>query len=57
MTTVHRLFCKEFLCFSTMPCRRMPLRPVRLLRVDFRGFDSSRLLIIRGGNSHVRIIS
>ena len=23
---------------------------------DFRGFDSSKLLIIRGGNSHVRII-
>ena len=21
---------------------------------DFRGFDSSRLLILRGGNSHVR---
>ena len=23
---------------------------------DSRGFDSSKLLIIRGGNSHVRII-
>ena len=23
---------------------------------DFRGFDASRLLILRGGNSHVRII-
>ena len=23
---------------------------------DFRGFDSSRLLILKGGNSHVRII-
>ena len=23
----------------------------------FRGFDSSRLLILKGGNSHVRIIS
>ena len=23
---------------------------------DFRGFDSSKLLILRGGNSHVRII-
>ena len=22
--------------------------------LDFRGFDSSRLLILRGGNSHVR---
>ena len=25
MTTGHRLFCKEFLCFNTMPCRHMPL--------------------------------
>ena len=24
--------------------------------LDFEGFDSSRLLILRGGNSHVRII-
>ena len=31
------------------------LRPVHLLRVRlFGGFDSSRLLILRGGNSHVR---
>ena len=28
--------------------------PIKSL--DFRGFDSSRLLILRGGNSHVRII-
>ena len=25
MTTGHRLFCKEFACFNTMPCRLMPL--------------------------------
>ena len=25
MTAGHRLFCKEFLHFSTMPCRRTPL--------------------------------
>ena len=25
MTTGHRLFCKEFLCFNTMPWRHMPL--------------------------------
>ena len=31
-----------------------PSPPTKSL--DFRGFDSSRLLILRGGNSHVRII-
>ena len=50
MTTGHRLFCKEFLCFGTMPCRPMPslmrfwrsiqcmtqAQPVRT--VDFRNF-------------------
>ena len=25
MTKGHRLFCKEPLCFNTMPCRPMPL--------------------------------
>ena len=25
MTTGRRLFCKEFLCFDTIPCRHMPL--------------------------------
>ena len=29
-----------------------PSPPIKSL--DFRGFDSSRLLILRGGNSHVR---
>ena len=29
-----------------------PSSPTKSL--DFRGFDSSRLLILRGGNSHVR---
>ena len=24
MKTGHRLFCKEFLCFNTMPCRHVP---------------------------------
>ena len=30
------------------------VRPVRLLRVQVSVFDSSKLLIMRGGNSHVR---
>ena len=25
MKTGHRLFCKDFLCFNTMPCRHIPL--------------------------------
>ena len=25
MTTGQRLFCMEFLCFNTLPCRHMPL--------------------------------
>ena len=25
MVTGHRLFCKEILCFNTLPCRHMPL--------------------------------
>ena len=29
-----------------------PSPPIKSL--DFRGFDSSKLLILRGGNSHVR---
>ena len=32
-----------------------PSPPTKSL--GFRGFDSSRLIILRGGNSHVRIIS
>ena len=32
--------------------RRLASPPTKSL--DFRGFDSSRLLILRGGNSHVR---
>ena len=32
-----------------------PSPPTKSL--DFRGFDSSKLLILKGGNSHVRIIS
>ena len=34
------------------------LRPVHLRTksFDFRGFDSSRLLILKGGNSRVRVI-
>ena len=34
---------------------RTPSPPTKSL--DFRGFDSSKLLILKGGNSHVRIIS
>ena len=30
----------------------IPCPPIKSL--DFRGFDSSRLLILRDGNSHVR---
>ena len=32
--------------------RDTPSPPIKSL--NFRGFDSSRLLILRGGNSHVR---
>ena len=32
--------------------RSTPCPPIK--SSDFRGFDSSRLLILRGGNSHVR---
>ena len=39
---VRRCFC----CFVT------PSPPIKSF--DFRGFDSSRLLILRGGNYHVR---
>ena len=45
--------------FSSLPPRReregrpdTPSAPTKSL--GFRGFDSSRLLILRGGNSHVR---
>ena len=31
-----------------------PSPPIKSL--GFRGFDSSKLLILKGGNSHVRII-
>ena len=34
--------------------RSTPSSPIKSL--DFRGFDSSRLLILRGGNSNVRRI-
>ena len=42
------------LCTSQRPGRSTPSPPIRSL--GFEGFDSSRLLIIRGGNSHVRLI-
>ena len=32
------------------------LRPIGSKKLGFEGFDSSRLLILRGGNSHVRWI-
>ena len=38
---------------GTGPCDT-PSPPIKSL--GFRGFDSSRLFIIRGGNSHVRSI-
>ena len=36
------------------PTVSTPSPPIKSL--DFRGFDSSRLLILRGGNSHARRI-
>ena len=42
----------KFLAFAAAPFTPSP--PMKSL--DFRGFDSSRLLILRGGNSHVRWI-
>ena len=50
---IHRFGSVRF--GSVRPNRFGFLRPVRLLKSSgFRGFDSSRLLILRGGNSHVR---
>ena len=42
-------------CMARKPqlLRVTPSPPTKSL--DFRGFDSSRLLILRGGNSHVRM--
>ena len=38
MTTGRRLFCKELLCFNTVPCRHMPLLVhFSLSRRDRRG--------------------
>ena len=39
---------------STYSNRHTPSPPTKSF--DFRGFDSSKLLILKGGNSHVRII-
>ena len=39
-----------YCCISSIT----PSPPTKSL--DYRGFDSSRLLILRGGNSHVRMI-
>ena len=50
----------DYLCFldssgDALPRSRItPSLPTKSL--GFRGFDSSRLLILRGGNSHVRRI-
>ena len=62
------LFSKAFIfppCFrAPWNCRSIetqargthtPSPPIKSL--DFRGFDSSKLLILKGGNSHVRITS
>ena len=51
--------CGVYMCIYTYPCAYVymcgtPSPPTKSL--DFRGCDSSRLLILRGGNSHVRII-
>ena len=48
---VHRLLLLRML--QRVGCDiHTPSPPIKSL--DFRGFDSSRLLILRGGNSHVR---
>ena len=39
-----------------LPTNIIPTRSPPIKSLDFRGFDSSRLLILRGGNSHVRRI-
>ena len=39
---------------SQPPKFATPSPPTKSL--DFRGFDSSKLLILKGGNSHIRII-
>ena len=45
-TYIH-IYVLTYILFTPSP-------PTKSL--DFRGFDSSKLLILRGGNSHVRII-
>ena len=37
MTTGQGLFCKEFLCFNTIPCRHMPLRSISEISSCFLG--------------------
>ena len=38
-------------------CNRHTITPSPPIKsLGFRGFDSSKLLILKGGNSHVRII-
>ena len=44
-------------CVHITPCGGEVLRPIPLLTLDFRGFDSSTILILKGGNSHVRGLS
>ena len=46
--------CPQPIRVPGLRLKRAPSPPIKSL--DFRGFDSSRLLIIRGGDSHVRMI-
>ena len=57
LLTVHiiLLFYIQLSLNSLYKLQFTPSPPTKSL--DFRGFDSSKLLILRGGNSHVRIIS
>ena len=47
----HVTMCNVVSQYSIV-CYATPSPPTKSL--DFRGFDSSKLLIIRGGNSYVR---
>ena len=47
--------CKVLqICISTLSLRSAPSPPTK--SSGFRGFDSSKLLILRGGNYHIHMI-
>ena len=55
-STSDRTLKKPLSDVDRCPLRRRPTPSPPTKSLDFRGSDSSRLLILRGGSSHVRII-